>query len=461
MLACVLVPVFSLLACDVAQTADTGACKCDALKCDVLSCSTRRAPGRYGRAFPPCKIPDHVSAATYAFLDLRPNESGHFVPTLSDPWADTDKRFPPGESVEPVDADGEPYYGCLNQFRKIKAKRPFEFSLSIGGWTFSRNFSDAVATPQAREAFVNSLMGLFRRFPGLIDALDFDWEYISPEGQNYGNGGNVVRKDDGANFVEFLGMLRAALSAANLSHVKLTCAVTAAPNKMSALPVEAMNAVIDEFRLMTYDYASSAWGPCRATHQTNLYPSRSGHTPYSIQGSVAAYTARGVPPAKILIGAALYSRGFANTDGLGAPANGVVKNKSWEDGVSDYKVLPVPGARELWDDECKAAYCYDPQTRDLNSYDNPRSIAEKARFVHEQGLGGLFFWEISGDKLDEPKRSLSRCAWELLEAGDSSLDKASKACVGFIFLSVARRNLHRLAYRLRLQRDRNPREKER
>ncbi len=181
---------------------------------------------------------------------------------------------------------------------------------------------------------------------------------------------------------------------------------------------------------LTPGFSSQAWGPCKATHHANLYPSPDGHTPYSIQGSVAAYRARGVPANKIFIGGALYSRGFANTDGLGKPSNGVVSHKSWEEGVSDYKALPLPGAQELWDDQCKAAYSYDPKTRELYSYDTPRSIVEKAKFVHEQGLGGLFFWEISADKLDEGnKRSLSRWAYDQLEAADANLEKAKKAAV--------------------------------
>lgn len=384
----------------------------------------------YGRAYPPGKVPNHVNSVTYSFLDLKPNAAGLFVPTLSDAWADTDKKFAGAEALAgaPPDGPSDPYSGNLGQFRKMKAMKPLEFSLSIGGWTFSKNFSDAVATPQAREAFVDTLVEMVtKKWPGLVDALDFDWEFISPAGKNYGNAGNVVRAEDGANFVEMLKLLKAKLAAAGAPNVKITVAVTAAPEKMDALPVEAMNPLLDEWRLMTYDFGSSAFGPCKATHHTNLYPSSVGHTPYSISGAVAAYMARGVAPNKIFIGAALYSRGFANTEGLGKAANGVVKNKSWEDGVSDYKALPPAGAVEYWDDECKASYCYDPATKDLNSYDTPRSVAEKAKFIHEKGLGGMFFWEISGDREDE--KSLSRWAFEHLEAPDSSLDKVTKAVV--------------------------------
>ncbi|KAI9010234.1 glycoside hydrolase, partial [Hyaloraphidium curvatum] len=191
--------------------------------------------------------------------------------------------------------------------------------------------------------------------------------------------------EDGANFVVFLGLLRNKLTAAGLSAVRLTAAVTAAPEKMSALPVEAMTPLIDEWRLMTYDFASSAWGPCKATHQTNLFPA--SHTPYSVAGAVDAYVARGVPPGKILIGAALCSRGFANTAGLGQPSSGVTSRHSWEPGVTDYKALPVAGAAEHFDEQCGAGYCYDPGARELFSYDTPRSAAFAAGRPHALGPG--------------------------------------------------------------------------
>ncbi|KAI9013587.1 glycosyl hydrolases family 18-domain-containing protein [Hyaloraphidium curvatum] len=391
--------------------------------------------GIYGRAFPPARLPPHVRDVTYAFLDLKPDPAGNYVPTLTDAWADTDKRFTgPEEAVPPADSwNGPPdaYYGCLNQFRKMKLRDPgFRFGLSVGGWTMSAHFSDAVVSPKAREAFADSLVDMVaRKFPGIVDTLDFDWEHISPEGKNFGNAGNVVRREDGANFVAFLCLLRQKLAAAGLSSIRLTVAVTAAPEKMSALPVEAMTPLIDEWRLMTYDFASSAWGPCNATHQTNLYPAP--HTPYSISGAVDAYLARGVPPANILIGAVLYSRGFAGTAGLGKPSSGVTSRHSWEPGVTDYKALPVAGAAEHFDEQCKAGYCYDPAAKELFSYDTPRSIAEKCKYVWEKDLAGIIFWEASADAYDRPERALSRWAWELLESRDASLDKATRVAAAF------------------------------
>lgn len=107
-----------------------------------------------------------------------------------------------------------------------------------------------------------------------------------------------------------------------------------------------------------------------------------------------------------MIGAALYSRGFANTTGLGQDSHGVVSDMSWEMGVCDYKSLPRPGSIEYWDANAKATYSYDSRKRILNSYDSVESVIEKAKYVWEQGLKGIIVWESSGDFPKDHERNL-------------------------------------------------------
>ena len=125
---------------------------------------------------------------------------------------------------------------------------------------------------------------------------------------------------------------------------------------------------LDEFHVMSNDFLDGSWGESIASHHTNLYPAN--HTKYSTKAAVDAFISKGVPRDKILIGAAYYSRGFSNTDGLGKPASGGSADKSWEDGVVDYKKLPITGATEYYDSEACAAYFYDPVRRIFNRYDN-------------------------------------------------------------------------------------------
>lgn len=162
-----------------------------------------------------------------------------------------------------------------------------------------------------------------------------------------------------------------------------------------------MDQYLDFWNLMGYDFAGS-WDQV-AAHQANLRPSKTNpsSTPFSISAAVDYYVSHGVHSSKIVLGMPLYGRAFANTAGPGQTYSGVGEG-TWEQGVWDYKALPLPGAQESHDcdgpDACGASWCYNPATKTLVTYDTPKLAVEKARYVREQGLGGGMWWESSGDK---------------------------------------------------------------
>lgn len=108
---------------------------------------------------------------------------------------------------------------------------------------------------------------------------------------------------------------------------------------------------------------------------------------------------------------------FQNTDGIGKACSGGSPDKSWEDGVVDYKALPISGATEKWDDVSHAAYSYDPTRRVLNSYDNVQSVKEKCQFVHDNNLAGVIVWETSGDFPYSNSKSLMKVLHDNLTDG--------------------------------------------
>ncbi|MEG2813106.1 MAG: DUF5011 domain-containing protein, partial [Oscillospiraceae bacterium] len=57
-----------------------------------------------------------------------------------------------------------------------------------------------------------------------------------------------------------------------------------------------------------------------------------------------------------------------------------------------------PGITEYWDDVAKAPYMYDSKTGNMFTYDNVRSITEKAKYVNDNELGGMISWMASNDK---------------------------------------------------------------
>lgn len=171
---------------------------------------------------------------------------------------------------------------------------------------------------------------------------------------------------------------------------------------------------LDTFNVMTYDFKSSEWGPTLAGHNSNLV--LTSYASGSVQKAAAAFIAAGVPASKINIGVPFYTRGFANTAGLGKPSNGQVKSFSWEAGMSDYKALPWPGAKEFYDKDAVAAYTYDPITKDLLSYDNVEVVNEKLRFMWDLGLKGIIVWESSGDFKDGNPKCLTKALFKGMQA---------------------------------------------
>lgn len=224
-----------------------------------------------------------------------------------------------------------------------------------------------------------------------FDGIDIDWEYPK----------NDV---EAANFVLLLAAVRSALDALAAQsapgyHFLITIASPAGPTNYNILHMREMDAYLDAWHLMAYDYSGS-WDTI-AGHDANLFPSSSnpGSTPYSTQRAITDYIAAGVTVSKIVMGLPLYGRSFENTNGMGQSFSGVGTG-SWENGVWDYKVLPKAGAVEFTDAATGASYSYDSNARELISYDNVAVIQQKANYIKSSGLGGAMFWETSSDRTD-------------------------------------------------------------
>ncbi|KAI1276266.1 glycoside hydrolase superfamily [Xylaria sp. FL0933] len=368
----------------------------------------------YGRKHLPQHLPaDKLTHVLYAFANVRP-ESGEVY--LTDPWADTDIHWE-GDSWNDV---GTNLYGCLKQLNLLKRRnRQLKILLSVGGWTYSSNFRQPASTPAGRETFARSCVELVRNLG--FDGIDIDWEY--PQS-----------REEAADYVALLAAVRAALDAYSASlpgnskghHFELTVASPAGAQNYEKLDLAGMDAYLDFWNLMAYDYAGS-WDST-AGHQANLRHSASNPsaTPFNTESAIEAYVARGVPRHKIVLGMPLYGRAFTNTDGPGTSYSGVGEG-TWENGVHDYKKLPLPGCEERVDEDAGATYCYHPGTRTMVTYDTVPMARRKAHFIAEKGLGGAMWWESSADK--EGGESLISNVVDVL-GGPDGLDKTEN-CIEY------------------------------
>ncbi|ORX75775.1 hypothetical protein BCR32DRAFT_296682 [Anaeromyces robustus] len=359
------------------------------------------------RGYEPTKIPvEKLTHINYAFANI---ENGEVV--LGDKWADIEKPYGGDENC-PIKGN---YNLLLNPNGPIKRRNPnLKVLISVGGWTWSKNFSDVAADEASREKFAISCATFCNRYG--FDGVDIDWEFPIKGGLE----GNIHRPEDGDNYVLLLKAIRNHLnniSQMNNKQYLLTIASSAASYNYSCLNLKALSEPLDWINLMNYDYAGS-W--CKHTcHQANLYmekPLPDGRVPThnSVCKSVEDFFNQGVPPNKIVIGVPFYGRGFANVEanpndytatGMYAKFSGPLGkheggNFNYYEIRSDY-FNPTSGYIRYWSDNCCAPYLFNPQTRGLIVYDDSWSIHYKAKYAKEHNLGGVMIWELSGDGNDE------------------------------------------------------------
>lgn len=99
----------------------------------------------------------------------------------------------------------------------------------------------------------------------------------------------------------------------------------------------------------------------------------------------------------MVIGIPLYGRSFAQTNGPGEPFSGV-GGGSWEQGVYDFRALPMPGAHIFRDEKLLSSWTYDYEKKEMVSYDTEEVGRWKGEWIMKEGYGGSMFWELSGDK---------------------------------------------------------------
>ncbi|KAF6762204.1 chitinase [Ephemerocybe angulata] len=314
----------------------------------------------------------------------------------------------------------------LPNFVREARKHNVKALISVGGWTGSRFFSTAVATPQNRTAFVKTVVGFVQKYN--LDGVDFDWEYPASQGI----GCNTISTADTANFLLFLQELRKNPIG---SKIILTAATATrpftGPDGAPSASVAPFAKVLDYFALMNYDI----WGPWSATVGPNAPLNDTCAAPENQQGlsavnAVQAWSGAGVPKDQLVLAVAGYGHGFrvpkANAfvngsttvlkpypafdgdawdDGAGPDVCGVVNPNGgnfnfWgliANGFLKADGTPAPGIGYRYDSCSQTPYVYNPTTEIMVSFDNAQSFAAKGNFIKNSGLKGFALWEAGGD----------------------------------------------------------------
>ncbi|MFF7882856.1 glycosyl hydrolase family 18 protein [Streptomyces sp. NPDC007896] len=344
--------------------------------------------GIYGRNYNVKNLVTSGSAAKITHINYAFGNVTNGQCAIGDSYADYDKAFTADQSVSGVaDTWDQPLRGNFNQLRELKAKYPnIKILWSFGGWTWSGGFAQAAANPTA---FAQSCYNLVEdpRWADVFDGIDIDWEYPNACGLSCDTSGAAAYKN-------LMQALRAKFGTGNL----VTAATTAdgtSGGKIDAADYAGASQYVDWYNVMTYDFfgAFNAQGPT-APHSPLTSYSGIPTPGFTTADAIAKFKAKGVPASKLLIGIGFYGRGWTGVtqDAPGGTATGPAAG-TYEQGIEDYKVLKTscPATGTI------AGTAYAHCGSNWWSYDTPATIGTKMTWAKNQGLGGAFFWEFSGD----------------------------------------------------------------
>jgi len=319
----------------------------------------------------------------------------------------------------------------LAELADLKKAHPHLRTLiSIGGWG-AGGFSDAALTEASRRRLVDSCMTLFfERHAGSFDGVDIDWEFPVSGGPKE----LAHRPQDRANMTRLAQAFRTALDTYGRragQPMLLTAALAAGRlqtdgpyDPAASYDLPALARILDFINLMSYDMGtgfsavSTFNAPLHEVPADPLAPELRRWN--NVAGAVQYYREHGVPADKLVLGVPFYGRGFKVT---GETADGLYQAYSAPADAGDWRVIKAryldqPGWTRHWHPQAQSPWLYNPRENVFISYEDPRSIGLRARFAREQGLAGVFMWELTGDDEQASLLNAMLAPWHKVRVGD-------------------------------------------
>ncbi|XP_033321130.2 acidic mammalian chitinase [Megalopta genalis] len=291
-----------------------------------------------------------------------------------------------GEFIMPQDVSD------LVQFTKYVKSHGAKALLSVGGASEnSKTFSNIAANPASRSQFVKSALHHVQMHN--FDGLDVDWEYPNQ------NGG---MKADKNNFVTLLRELKNAFAS---HHWLLSAAVAAEKGSASqSYEIREVAAQLSFINVMTYDF-NGYWSGYTGMNSPLYASPKDGDNQLNVNASIHYWLSQGAPANKIIVGVPFFGMTFtlknSKDHGVHAPTSGPgIKGPYTNDkGNIGYNEMCVDlkkgGWTVVWDRKEDVPYAY--KGNQWVSYDDPRSIKQKAAYAKHHNLGGVMIWSVDTD----------------------------------------------------------------
>ena len=329
----------------------------------------------------------------------------------------------------------------IGDLKGLKEHYPhLKIMISIGGGSLGWNISKVLGNTTLRTNFVNSIAGFLQL--NELDGIDIDWEYPTTQVKAWYYYDAV---NDIPNFITFVQELRAKFD--ETSPNKYLQITFAAGNYQSILSkYNGLAPYVDYAFIMTYDYAGIGYNGVNP--HTSLREFESGNNRHASKAVEFLNTLGDFPLNKICISVPQYGVQWTNidfnnspngSDFFGAAQVGSTTTILTYDSIMNSYSTGAGYSIKYYVFDDNTYYDYDTTLVDLDAveslvvnvkqvgsyytvinYDSTKTVAAKTRYVNDNGLAGIFSWEITNDKLTTESESLIHSSYNLLKQTESN-----------------------------------------
>lgn len=274
----------------------------------------------------------------------------------------------------------------LSKMKNVKSEnQELKILVSLGGWGGCQTCSNVFSTSKGREEFSISVLKILQDYN--IDGIDLDWEYPAlPSLPGHG-----YSERDKQNFTLLIKELRNVLG----QNFEISFAAGGFEKFLqNSVEWSLVMPLVDYVNLMTYDIVNG--NSTETGHHTPLYGNKSQKE--SVDFVVTYLKNLNIPSEKIVIGAAFYGRIFENVSDTqhGMYQSGKFKTYINHKDISK-QINTANGYKYYYDRKSKATWAYNKEKNLFATFDDKKSIKAKTKYMQNQQLGGIMFWDLNGD----------------------------------------------------------------
>ena len=297
--------------------------------------------------------------------------------------------------------------GNFNYFSSFQNQNHrLEKIISFGGADDKTSFFYAIEHP---DSFANSLNTVIKEFH--LSGIDLDFEI-----------NRLYTREEAIKYAILVTKLRKKLG----PNTFISLATIIDPETLLSLGKDNWKVIaenVDGISMMCYDLISPFSKPSNTQFSSNLYlvsnaPKFLQNANQSCNKSILYLASLGVPKAKIILGVPAFAIAFGGVNptnhGL-FQSSDLAKTPSFDDmgkGLLRYStVLSLRKAgfnqyTALSNDHIVGVWSYNPESHQFITFDTPRSVRDKTRYVLKNKLAGIMLWRMGQDMPVNDKESL-------------------------------------------------------